>query len=190
MLFSMEIDWDEIWRVHSPYYRDGKFYLELGSGKKIYFKPGPAFGDGSHATTNLMLESMAPFVKGKIIVDLGSGSGVLSMAASRLGAKKVFAYEIDEAAITTMRENLHLNKVANITINEPAPSFDVVLVNMISSEQKIAFEMNPFLKKPNTTYIVSGILTSEKTAILQSLNAKTLLLEKQDECWSLLIFTS
>ena len=190
MLFPMEIDWEEIWRVHSPYYRDGKFYLELEGGEKIYFKPGPAFGDGSHSTTNLMLEAMAPFVKGKVVVDLGSGSGVLSMAASKHGAKKVFAYEIDEAAIFSMKENLILNSATNIVINKPAPSFDVVLVNMISSEQTIAFEMNPFLKKPNTTYIVSGILTTEKASILKSLNAKTLLLEKQNEPWSLLIFQS
>ncbi|MCH9621801.1 MAG: Ribosomal protein L11 methyltransferase [Chlamydiia bacterium] len=181
------IDWEMIWKEHSPYYRDGKFYLELENGERIFFRPGPAFGDGSHATTNLMLEHLKAYVEDKVVVDLGAGSGVLSMAASKLGSKKVFALEIDLAATETMKKNIKLNNIQNISINQTPDDFDIVLVNMISSEQKIAFESHPYLLKKGLIVLVSGILSEEKDQILEGFGFPKLLYSQILDPWALLI---
>lgn len=161
------IDWKEIWKTHSPYYRDGNFILELPNGEEVLFEPGPAFGDGSHPTTNLVLEQLPSLVEGKTIVDVGSGSGVLSLAASKLGAKEVFALEIDGPSIETMKKNIDLNGVSNIHINKKPQKFDIVLINMISSEQKIALASHPYLLEGGAMFVISGILESEKKEALK-----------------------
>ena len=185
----MEIDWEEIWRIHSPYFKDGRFELTLENGEIVLFHPGPAFGDGSHPTTNLVLKSLHPLVEGKTVVDLGSGSGILSLAASKYGAKEVFAFEIDEPSIEIMEKNLILNNISNISINKRPQSFDIVLLNMISSEQEIALRSHPYLLKPGTVFIVSGILKEEKGKILEALKAKVLITHDLEGDWLLLAFT-
>jgi ribosomal protein L11 methyltransferase len=155
------IDWKEIWKIHSPYYKDGTFALLLPNNKEVLFEPGPAFGDGSHPTTNLMLEHLPSIVEDKIVVDVGAGSGILSLAASKLSAKQVFALEIDPPSIETMKKNIALNKVENISINQRPDHFDVVLINMISSEQKIALNAYPYLLKKRALFLISGLLEEE-----------------------------
>jgi len=190
MIVAMSIDWKMIWKEHSPYYRDGKFVLELLNGEKVFFEPGPAFGDGSHPTTNLMLEGIPSLVEGKTVVDLGAGSGILSMAALRYGAGKVYAYEIDEDAILSMKTNLLLNGIEDIFINEPCPSFDILLVNMISSEQEIAFNAHPNLVQKDVLYLVSGILENETEEMLSRFPGGRLLAQSVNSPWqSLLIKT-
>ncbi len=168
------IDWKEIWKIHSPYYKNGKFALDLPNGEKVFFEPGPAFGDGSHPTTNLILESLPGLVEGKTIVDVGSGSGVLSLSASKLGAAQVFALEIDGPSIETMQQNISLNNITNIHINKKPQKFDIVLINMISSEQKIALASHPYLLKEGTVFLISGILEKEKEEVLNTMGPSKL----------------
>lgn len=182
----MTIDWEEIWRVHSPYYKDGEFKLELENGTLIEFLPGPAFGDGSHSTTNLVLKHLSSHVEGKRVVDLGSGSGVLSMAAARLGALEVFALEIDEDAITTMKQNLTLNHLTDIKVNKRPADFDLVLLNMISSEQKIALKSHPYLLKKGTEFLISGILKEETEEILQYFQDPEVISSSNEGQWAFL----
>ncbi len=164
------IDWKEIWKIHSPYYKNGKFILELPNGEKVFFEPGAAFGDGSHPTTNLILDHLPDLVKGKTVVDVGSGSGVLSLAASKLGANEVFALEIDLFSISAMEVNIELNGITNVHMNKEPEEFDMVLINMISSEQRVAFAAYPYLIKRGIDFVISGILNEEREETLKVLN--------------------
>ncbi|MCH9617223.1 MAG: Ribosomal protein L11 methyltransferase [Chlamydiia bacterium] len=184
----MEIDWEEIWRIHSPYYKNGRFELDLDNGECVLLHPGAAFGDGSHPTTNLVLGQLGTLVKGRTVVDLGSGSGVLSLASVRYGAKEVFAFEIDKASIESMEKSIALNNITSISINKRPQSFDIVLLNMISSEQEIALRSHPYLLAPGTIFLVSGILEEEKDNILQRFNPKHLIKEVVDKSWISLCF--
>lgn len=186
----MTVNWEEIWKIHCPFYKEGKFELTLENGEKILFTPGPAFGDGSHPTTNLVLNELAAHVKGKSVVDLGAGSGILSFAASKLGAKAVYALENDPLALETLKANLALNDCKNITINTRPKAIDVVLINMISSEQKIALKAHPTLLQKNTLYIVSGILQDEVEKVLLHLNSPKVSYLTNFGDWALIIAKS
>ena len=107
-------------KTHSPYYNKdkNKFELILPNNDSVLFLPGAGFGDGSHPTTNLILENLEGLVENKIVVDVGSGSGVLSLAASKLGAKKIYSMEIDASSIDHMKKNVLINKINNININK------------------------------------------------------------------------
>jgi ribosomal protein L11 methyltransferase len=164
------INWQEIWKTHSPYYKNGKFILELPNGEKVFFEPAAAFGDGSHPTTNLILDHLPDLVRGKTVVDVGSGSGVLSLAASKLGANEVFGLEIDFFSISAMRVNIDLNGITNVHINKKPEEFDMVLINMISSEQRIALGAYPYLLKGGVDFLISGILNGEREETLKMLN--------------------
>lgn len=181
------IDWEEIWKIHSPYYKDGKFELELKNGKKILFLPGPAFGDGSHPTTNLVLEELQDLVAGKVVVDLGAGSGVLSLAASKYGAKEVYALEIDPLATKSMEQNIALNKISNIKVNKRPQDFDILLLNMISSEQEIALKSHPYLLQENKTCVISGILKNEIESTKKRLKLKDIITISYSTDWACLV---
>ncbi len=178
------IDWEEIWKIHSPYYKDGKFELVLQNGEIVEFVPGPAFGDGSHPTTNLMLENLTPLVSGKKVVDLGAGSGVLSLAASKYGAKEVYALEIDPEAVESLKKNVTLNQIDNIRVNKVPQDFDVVLLNMISSEQEIALKSHPYLLQEDKVYVISGILRDEVESTKNRLHLDKSITLSYSDCWA------
>jgi ribosomal protein L11 methyltransferase len=164
------IDWDKEWKTHSPYYKDGLLEIDLNAfdahlqDSKIYLHPGPGFGDLSHPTTSLMLSTMIPYIQGKKVIDIGCGSGILSLAALKLGAKKVIGLDIDEEALKHSQNNALLNhflsfelsKYLNINELDENPVF---LINMTFEEQKAVFKAYPEL---SGTFIISGILKSQK----------------------------
>ncbi len=166
------INWEEIWKIHAPHYKNGYGFVPLPGRKPFPLIPGPGFGDLSHPTTNLVLKLMTPLVKDKIVVDIGCGSGILSIAAKLLGAKSVYAFEIDPDSILHAQENFKLNQL-DICLNKIPPTHDLVLINMISSEQKIALDQYPFLKKAPHTLISSGLLAKEKTSYLKQMTPWT-----------------
>jgi ribosomal protein L11 methyltransferase len=105
----------------------------------VILDPGLAFGTGTHATTALCLRWLdAQNLDGKTVIDYGCGSGVLAIAAIKLGAKKAYAVDIDEQALLATRENARLNQVnkrLEVCHRDrlPAASADIVLANIISS---------------------------------------------------------
>ncbi|MBM3202219.1 MAG: methyltransferase [Chlamydiae bacterium] len=176
------IDWEEIWKIHAPHYKDGYAKIPLRGNKELILKPGPGFGDLSHPSTNLMLKMLKPLVKDKVVVDIGCGSGILSIASMLLGAKKVYAFEIEQDAISHAKENFLLNNV-DIEMNKHPDFFDLVCINMISSEQKIAFAQYPFLKNYPHLLLASGLLKEEKERYLREMSSYRFIKEKKDECW-------
>jgi ribosomal protein L11 methyltransferase len=111
-------DWTERWRdFHRPLVIGSRLAVrppwepEIGAEVEVVIDPGQAFGTGAHATTRLCLEALLEVPAGGALVDLGSGSGVLGIAAARLGWGPVRALDFDVAAVEATRANAALNGV-------------------------------------------------------------------------------
>lgn len=154
---SAEIDWEEQWATHAPEFREGKAHVKLPTNDTIELLPGPGFGDFSHPTTQLMVDLMACFVRDEVVFDIGCGSGILTIASAKMGAKQNFACDIDPEALMHTQKNAAMNQV-DVKMATP-PAKPLILMNMIASEQKIAWQEN---KRPFKTLITSGILNTEK----------------------------
>ena len=118
-----------------------------------------------------MLELMKECMAGETIFDVGCGSGILSLAALMMGAKKAYGIDIDRQALAHARQNAVLNHFAErARFSETAPQFPekaVVLINMILPEQRILVSENPGLPKRAKLWIASGFLkTMRKEALL------------------------
>lgn len=124
--------------------------------------------------TCLMLELMKGCVSGEIILDLGCGSGILSLAALMMGAKRAHGIDIDPAAIAHARQNTILNHLEKwARFSEALPKFSakpVILINMIFTEQQILISENPDLPKRAKLWITSGILKNQRKKALSFLS--------------------
>lgn len=159
----MQIDWNKQWELYAPNFRGGFLCVEPYGFR---LKPGPGFGDLSHPTTRLML-SLMPDKISLPVVDIGCGSGVLSLAAWFAGAPKVYGIDRDEGAIEHARVNAKLNH-ADIFFGKVLPEIPkrcLVLMNMISSEQRVAWEAHKNLHPYVEMMVVSGIPIEEKGAL-------------------------
>ncbi len=114
-------------------------HIEKEFPHEIIITPKMSFGTGHHETTSLMIQSEFDIpLKGKDVMDIGCGTGVLAIMARKLGAKHVFACDIDEWAFENAKENFGLNNVEDIEIqqgiiqevNIPKKQYDVVLANI------------------------------------------------------------
>ena len=150
--------------------------------KIIKIDPGAAFGTGSHPSTYLCLEKMENiFFSDKKILDIGSGSGILSVAARLLGAKEVYAVDNDYLAINSTKSNFQLNfgDLNNLntylgTFNEvilknQLTQFDFVLCNILAEVIKGMIPSIYKCLRKNGEVIFSGILNSQKDEIIKIL---------------------
>lgn len=175
------VDWGVQWSTHCPDFKDytlrvdlSKYAQEKKSTPTLQLHAGPGFGDLSHPTTRLTLEMMAPHVKDKEVVDVGCGSGILTLSAILLGARKAIGIDIDSGALTHATQNAELNKLENTTIflkpeqyTEHPKKGSVILLNMIRTEQQVAWASLPQLHQISGECFASGILTFEKEIYLK-----------------------
>lgn len=152
----------------------------------IELDPGMAFGTGTHPTTVMCLQALEKVVKnGDTVIDVGTGSGVLSIGAALLGAGHVHALDLDEVAVRSARENIELNKVEKMvdvfhgnlldTVKEPA---DVVVANLLA-EIILSFTDDAFsIVKPGGLYVTSGIIGLKKEAVKSALEASGFVIEE------------
>lgn len=137
--------------------------IEVG-GRSLIIEAGQSFGHGEHPTTRLCLEALERHVTdGQTVLDVGCGSGVLSLAARALGASNVTAIDIDPTAIAATNENARANDLSidiSVTpVQQLAGSFDVVVVNMLVAElEPIADDVR---RLGNGLLIVSGALIEQ-----------------------------
>ncbi len=133
----------------------------------IILDPGLAFGTGMHPTTSLCIEWFCQNnIKNKIVIDYGCGSGILAMVAAKLGAKKVFAIDIDEQAIQTARENITKNKLdEKILVDNPKnviiPKADILVANILQNPLKKLLKEFSSLTKSGSHIILSGLLAEQ-----------------------------
>ena len=130
----------------------------------IILDPGLAFGTGTHPTTSLCIEWLAEHdVSDKLVIDYGCGSGILAMVAASLGAKQVYAVDIDEQALQAARENIDLNNLTEKIIvrhvdDVSLPVADVLVANILMNPLKDLIQAFAALTKPGGEIILSGLL--------------------------------
>ncbi|MBM7701469.1 50S ribosomal protein L11 methyltransferase [Metabacillus iocasae] len=156
------------WETYEPVSTD-ELIIELD--------PGMAFGTGTHPTTVMSLQGLERTVKsGDTVIDVGTGSGVLSIGAGLLGAKDVQALDLDEVAVASARLNIKLNKVHdvvtvsqnNLLDNIEGP-VDVVVANILAEVIVRFVDDAARVLKPNGVFITSGIISAKKDEVKEAL---------------------
>ncbi len=159
----------------------------FGDKEVIKIEPAYAFGSGSHETTLICLELMqAMDLKGKSIVDVGCGSGILSIAALKLGAKKVTAIDIDELAIKSSTHNFELNDVSDKIklvlgnlLDQVDDDFDIIVSNIVINVLKTMKEDLKKRLKKGGTIILSGILESQSEDLIREFGEDFTIIERK-----------
>ena len=143
----------------------------------IELDPGMAFGTGTHPTTVLCIQALEKMVKkGDKIVDVGTGSGVLSIAAALLGASHIEALDLDEVAVRSAIENVELNKVQhliNVSQNNLLDGIteqqDLVVANILAEVIMSFTDDVATALKPGGIFISSGIISQKKDDVKDAL---------------------
>lgn len=158
--------------------------------KLIFLDPGMAFGTGTHPTTRLMLEALEKVVTGdEYVIDVGTGSGVLSIAAKQLGAGKIDAYDIDDVAVRSAKKNLDLNPVANdvhVGVNSLLDGIananaDIIVANILA-EIIVPLIPQAFANlKPGGKFLVSGIIDDKASLIRQKLTDQGFVIDDEQQ---------
>ncbi len=156
----------------------------------IVVQPSMGFGTGHHATTRLCLAAMQQIeMQGKTVIDVGTGSGVLAIAASLLGAANVIAVDDDADAVNAARENMGLNPRARVTLKigdlrDSAPAnADVVLANLTGALLIMAASQLRQLTDVGGRLILSGFTAREEGDVLQAFAPLSVEHRAQEEEW-------
>ena len=190
-----EADWANAWKAHFPVLRVGRRIVIRPTWRRhrrqpddvvLALDPGMAFGTGLHPTTRLCLAALEGFagrgrLDGARVVDVGSGSGILAIAAALLGAREVLAVDVDPIAVEASRANARRNRLARrVTAREGSvPTrdrpFDLVLANLIAGllvqlADPLAAEV-----RPGGTLLASGIFRDRESQVADAFAARGLL---------------
>ena len=207
-----ETNWEESWKDNYPPQRVGEKLIvvpcwnpEAQGRIPVLLDPGLTFGTGAHPSTQMCMEFMEELVKdGMDVIDLGSGSGILSIAALRLGAKTAVGVDIDPKAEDIARENAAYNDfgadrfdavTGNVTEDRELmerlskKQYDLVFVNIVAD---VIIGLAPVLKHfmdENTRVICSGILDVREAEVHEALTANGLaiLATRAKEDWRSLV---
>jgi len=145
----------------------------------IELDPGMAFGTGTHPTTVMCIQALEKVVQsGDKVVDVGTGSGVLSIAAALLGAAKIEALDLDEVAVKSAKLNVKLNKVHSVVnvsqnnlLDGVTEQQDVVVANILAEVIMRFTDDVASILKPGGTFISSGIIQQKKNDVKERLIA-------------------
>ncbi|MGB8648844.1 MAG: 50S ribosomal protein L11 methyltransferase [Anaerolineae bacterium] len=202
-----EADWANAWK---------KFYTILHVGQHTVIKPswldyapqpgevvieldpGMAFGTGLHPTTRLCLAALEIHVRpGDVMLDVGTGSGILSIGGAKYGAAAIDARDIDPIAVETAQKNVELSGVADrvtvsrqsITADEPSVNAQIVAANILA---EIIVELAPALAHhlaPHGILVASGILADKRDLVAKALEPAGLVLREttREEDWLVMV---
>lgn len=198
-----EEDWANNWK---------KFFKPLPIGEKLLIQPtwyenvpadgrkvlnidpGMAFGTGGHATTKLCLETLEKYVTdGKTVLDVGCGSGILSIASMLFGAKSTVGVDIDALAVKTAKENVELNgfgepectMLQGNLADEVSGKFDVVAANIVADVIIMFSSQVGEFMTADSVFIISGIIDTREQDVLAALeeNGFTPIERKENAGW-------
>ena len=177
-------DWQNGWRKYYHPMDIGKRLAIVPSWQeydtdrvKLILDPGLAFGTGGHETTSLCLEALDERVRGgERVLDIGTGSGILAIAALKLGAGSAEGVDIDPVAVRTAGENAALNGVADkLTVlvgdlsDKASGRYDIITANIVANAIISLAPAVPGLMAENATFIASGIIDSRKDEVITGL---------------------
>ena len=203
-----DCDWENNWKQFYKPMEIGERLLvipeweqaERGERVTLILNPGLTFGTGSHATTRLCLQALEQHIHGgEKVLDLGCGSGILSIAALRLGAAHAFACDIDEKCVDVAYENAALNGIGKdrYTVRwgdvvtdaqlkrEFGREYDIIVANIVSDVIiSLSAQVRPFLKE-NGLFLCSGIIDDRAAEVADHLRADgwTILDTRSSEGW-------
>ncbi len=190
-----EEDWAETWKEHYDIERVGRLvvrpawreYTAAPGEVVISLDPGMAFGTGQHATTRMCMQGIQDRMNpGDYVLDLGSGSGILAIAAVALGASAVLATDTEEQAVKASNENAALNGMqGEITVREGSIEavgddgpFDLILANInAAAVTALAGPMARELK-PGAWLFAGGVIAEREAGVAEALRAAGLRIER------------
>ena len=177
-----EEDWANAWKQYFHPVRVGERIIIKPTWENyqaedmdliIELDPGMAFGTGTHHTTCLCIKALETVLNsGDTVFDVGTGSGILSVVAAKLGASKVTAVDIDSVAVRVAKENVVLNKVANIVdvlegdlLTKVSGQADVIVANIIADVIIMVLPDILLKLKPRGKFLASGIIIEKLEAV-------------------------
>ncbi|MBR1561344.1 MAG: 50S ribosomal protein L11 methyltransferase [Clostridia bacterium] len=182
-----EEDWTESWKKAFKPFRLGGHMVVKPSWEEydaqpgdhiIEIDPGMAFGTGTHETTGMCVELVEKYVKpGDAVIDIGTGTGILAIAAAHMGAKQVLATDLDAVAVRVAKENVAVNGFAEVIEVRcgdlleavDADPADVVIANIIADVIiGLAAPVKPYVKDGGV-FICSGIAVNRLEDVLAAL---------------------
>ena len=183
-----EQDWTECWKAAFKPFRLGEHMLVKPSWEEVAIRPGDhvieidpgmAFGTGTHETTGMCVKLVEKYVKpGDRVIDIGTGTGILAIAAAHMGAKPVLATDLDAVAVRVAAENVKINGFDGVIdvrcgdlLDVVEESGDVVIANIISDV--IVMLARPVRERivDGGVFICSGISTERRGDVLDALRA-------------------
>lgn len=203
-----EEDWSVSWRQFFGVVDTGRIVIipswiehQVEPGQvPIFLDPGRAFGTGHHETTRLCLQALAELVRpGMSVLDVGTGSGVLAIAAAKLGASHVAAIDLDPIAIEVALENCETNGMAasiavsarQLDASDPRAPYDVVVAN-ISTDANIGLASAfAAVTRPGSHLVLSGILSKDADSVTSAMSGHgfDLVSVREERDWALLHYT-
>lgn len=200
-----EDDWANNWK---QYYKPTKVgehivvkptwedYEEKPGEVVVELDPGMAFGTGTHETTRMCIKALEKKVKGDTtIFDIGTGSGILSIAAAKLGAKHVVGVDLDPVAVESAKKNLEFNKVNNIEIlygdlmEVVEGKANIVVANILADIIMFLSEGVRAFIEDEGYFIASGILNTQRDKVADKLKTLDFIIEEvmEDGEWICII---
>lgn len=179
-------DWQNGWKKYYHPLEIGKRLAIVPSWEdeetdrvKLILDPGLAFGTGSHETTSLCLEVLDSVVKGgERVLDIGTGSGILAIAALKLGASTADGVDIDPVAVRTAGENAERNGVTNqlkVLVgdlsDQASGKYQIITANIVANAILSLAPAVPALLAENGVFIASGIIDTRKDEVIAGLQA-------------------
>lgn len=201
-----EQDWANTWKKSYRPLRIGRRLVVVPSWHEfiaasgdvtITLDPGMAFGTGLHPTTRMSLVAVEQYARaGQRVLDMGTGSGILSIAAARLGVASVLAVEKDPLAARVARENVALNgvqktvRVENGSLEQVSGQFDLLLVNILAGVIVSLIEQGLLSHlKAGGLFVGAGIIEEWETSVRQALEERQVEIVKrlQERDWVTLV---
>ena len=182
-----EEDWADSWKQYYKPIKIGEKLVVVPMWEKynaengeviVKMDPGMAFGTGTHETTRLCATLLEKYVdRSSKMLDVGCGSGILAICASKLGAKECYAYDIDPVAVKVARENVKDNDVTNIECGVSdllkgvkAGKYDVITANIVADIIiRLLPDIGEFMHE-KTTLVISGIIDERCDDVYKSIN--------------------